>query len=73
MLVAGGAVELTPVPCSCQPGTEGTRWCNRGRSCAVLIVSGKDVAGILIGEGLARPFICGKRVCEARGMVLSHR
>lgn len=66
-LVAGGGLDLTTAPCSCQPGTEGTQKCNYGRSCGVLTTGGKDVAGILIGEGLARSYICGKTRCPKRG------
>jgi endonuclease YncB( thermonuclease family) len=62
-LVAGGELDLERVPCSCRPGTEGTRRCNYGRACGVLKARGQDVAAILIGEGLARPFICSKTRC----------
>jgi endonuclease YncB( thermonuclease family) len=64
-LIAGGA-DLAPVACRCRPGTEGTRWCNHGRACATLTVRGRDVGGILISEGLARPYRCGPRSCPAR-------
>jgi hypothetical protein len=33
-LIDRGDVDLTQVPCSCRAGTEGTPYCNRGRSCA---------------------------------------
>ncbi|TAY75170.1 thermonuclease family protein [Rhizobium ruizarguesonis] len=62
-LVAHGSARLTKVACACAPGTEGTRECNYGRSCGVLQVDGKDVGAILISEGLAVPFVCGKTGC----------
>ncbi|OWV96844.1 hypothetical protein [Rhizobium sp. R693] len=62
-LVAAGPVELTRVPCACKPGTEGTKRCNYGRSCAVLHAGGRDVSNILVGEGLAVPFVCGGTGC----------
>jgi endonuclease YncB( thermonuclease family) len=64
-LVAGGA-DLAPVPCNCRSGTEGTRWCNHGRACATLTLRGRDVGSILISEGLARPYKCGRRSCPKR-------
>ena len=65
-LINQGNVELTEVRCSCVPGTHGTRFCNYGRSCAILKVGGKDVGQTLIAAGLARPFICGKYRCPRR-------
>lgn len=62
-LVAHGSARLTKIACACAPGTEGTRACNYGRSCGILQVDGKDVGSILIGEGLAVPFVCGKTGC----------
>ena len=62
-LVQAGSLEMTIVPCACKPGTEGTRNCNYGRSCGVLKTKGQDVGEILIAEGLAVPFICGKTRC----------
>jgi len=61
--VAGGGLELSLVPCACLPGTEGTQACNYGRSCGVLKVTGKDVAKLLIADGLARPFHCSRDRC----------
>jgi hypothetical protein len=43
-----------------QLGTEGTRVCNYGQACGVLQARGKDAAAIKIGEGLVRPYICGR-------------
>jgi endonuclease YncB( thermonuclease family) len=65
-LVAGGGLDLEQVPCACQPGTEGTPACNHGRSCGTLKARGQDVGAILIGEGLARPFVCGAQSCPTR-------
>jgi endonuclease YncB( thermonuclease family) len=56
-------VELRLVPCACRPGTEGTDACNFGRSCGVLTVDGRDVGDILISEGLAARFQCGRTSC----------
>jgi endonuclease YncB( thermonuclease family) len=61
-----GALDLKEVPCSCLPGTTGTRFCNHGRSCGVLRAGGNNVGLILIREGLARPFYCGKYHCPKR-------
>jgi endonuclease YncB( thermonuclease family) len=65
-LINGGGLELIEVRCSCAPGTHGTRFCNWGRSCAILKVRGVDVGQTLIVEGLARPFACGKYRCPKR-------
>ena len=59
-------VELTPVPCACPAGTDGTSACNYGRSCAILQADGRDVGSILISEGLARPYACGPTSCPRR-------
>jgi micrococcal nuclease len=56
-------VELRLVACACQPGTQGTNDCNFGRSCGVLTVDGRDVGDILIREGLAARFQCGRTSC----------
>jgi endonuclease YncB( thermonuclease family) len=65
-LILEGDVQLTRVACACRPGTEGTRNCNFGRLCGRLTARGRDVAGIMIGEGLARPFVCGTTSCPRR-------
>jgi endonuclease YncB( thermonuclease family) len=65
-LVRSGGHVLTHLPCACVAGTEGTSACNYGRRCARLTVQGRDVGSILIGEGLARPFICGSTSCPPR-------
>jgi endonuclease YncB( thermonuclease family) len=65
-LVAGGGLDLERVACSCQPGTEGTPRCNYGRSCGVLRVRGRDVGELLIAEGMAHAYVCGRTSCPAR-------
>jgi endonuclease YncB( thermonuclease family) len=65
-LTAAGELELEPVRCACQPGTEGTERCNYGRSCAVLRARGQDVGSILIAEGLAEEYVCGTTSCPPR-------
>lgn len=66
-LVASGEVKLELVRCACRPETEGTSACNFGRSCGVLTIDGRDAGNILIGEGLARPYLCGQFSCPPRG------
>ncbi len=62
-LVSSGKTAVSKVACSCKPGTEGTDRCNHGRSCGILRVHGQDVGQILIAEGLAVPFVCGRTSC----------
>jgi endonuclease YncB( thermonuclease family) len=62
-LVASGGLDLERVRCAWRAGTEGTPGCNHGRSCGVLQARGRDVGDILIGEGLARKFVCGPTSC----------
>ena len=66
ILVAGGGLDLTRVPCACPPDTEGTPRCNYGRLCGVLKARGKDVGAILISENLARPYVCSATRCPKR-------
>jgi micrococcal nuclease len=65
-LVAGGNLDLERVPCSCRSGNEDTPGCNRGARFGELKAQGRDVGGILVSEGLARPFRCGVRSCPNR-------
>jgi endonuclease YncB( thermonuclease family) len=65
-MIARGGVELHRVPCACRPGTEGTRACNYGRLCGVLTVGGRDVAPIMIADGLAEEYICSETRCPRR-------
>jgi len=62
-LVRDGNLDFQFVACSCSPGTEGTSACNYGRRCGTLKSNGRDVGAILIAEGLAVPFHCGKTSC----------
>ena len=65
-LVAGGDLDLERVACACRTGTERTPRCNYGRSCGVLRVRGQDVGAMLIAEGSAHAFVCGRTSCPAR-------
>jgi endonuclease YncB( thermonuclease family) len=65
-LVAGGDLDLERVACACRTGTEGTPRCNYGRSCGVLRARGQDVGALLITEGLARTYVCGRTSCPTR-------
>jgi len=65
-LVAGGGLDLERVACACRTGTEGTPRCNYGRSCGTLKARGQDVGAVLIAEGLARAFVCGRSSCPSR-------
>jgi endonuclease YncB( thermonuclease family) len=65
-LIASGDARLTRVVCACRPGQEGTRNCNYGRLCGSLSIGGRDAGNILIGEGLAHPYVCGATSCPQR-------
>jgi endonuclease YncB( thermonuclease family) len=65
-LVAGGGLDLERVTCSCLMGTEGTRRSNYSRSCGTLKARGQDVGAMLIAEGLARTYVCGRTSCPSR-------
>jgi endonuclease YncB( thermonuclease family) len=58
-IVAAGGIDLTIIACPCWR-QKGYRACNDGRDCGVMKAKGRNVADILIGEGLARPLHCGK-------------
>ena len=64
-LVRSSKLDFEFVACSCQPGTEGTQFCNYGRRCGILKADGRDVGAILISENLAVPFVCGQTRCPA--------
>jgi endonuclease YncB( thermonuclease family) len=64
-IVRGGNLDFSFAPCSCRPGTEGTPVCNYGRKCGTLKPQGRNVGDILISEGLAVPFVCGRYSCPA--------
>src|SRR4029078_8044415 len=63
VLVVTGTLELTFIARSCPPGTEGSQRCNRGRRCGILRAEGRDVGSVLMSEGWAVPFQCGKASC----------
>jgi micrococcal nuclease len=65
-LVAQAGLEFERVPCACRAGMEGTPRCNYGRSCGLLRARGQDVGALLITEGLARVYVCGRTSCPAR-------
>jgi endonuclease YncB( thermonuclease family) len=65
-LVASGGLDLERIACSCPSGTEGTLRCNYGRSCGILRSRGQDVGALLIAEGLARAYFCGRTSCPKR-------
>jgi endonuclease YncB( thermonuclease family) len=50
-IVTGGGLDLEPVKC------------NESHSCAVLKAHGQNVAELMIGQGLARPFACSTAIC----------
>lgn len=56
-------VELRLVACACPSGTQGTNACNYGRSCGMLTVDDRNVGNILVAEGLAARFRCGRTSC----------
>lgn len=62
-IVAAGELDFEPKRCACRPGTEGTKYCNRGRSCGTLKANGEDVGTILVRERLAVAFVCRARGC----------
>lgn len=65
-LIATGDARLSRVACACKPSHEDTKLCNYGRLCGVLSVGGRDVAQIMISEGLAEPFVCSTTSCPRR-------
>jgi endonuclease YncB( thermonuclease family) len=65
-LVAEGGLDLERIACACRTGTEGTLRCNYGRSCGTLKARGQDVGTMLIAEGLARAYVCGRTSCPPR-------
>ncbi|MBI5263855.1 MAG: thermonuclease family protein [Bradyrhizobium sp.] len=62
-LLHGGSLDLTEVDCSCPAETLGTKKCNHGRKCGILLLNGKNIGDTLIAEELAVPFHCGKTRC----------
>lgn len=62
-LLGSGPLDLTEVACSCPARTIGTKACNYGRKCGVLLLNGKNIGDTLIAEELAIPFVCRKTSC----------
>lgn len=62
-LLRSGALDLTEVTCSCPVSTIGTRKCNGGRKCGVLLFNGRNIGEALVAEELAVPFVCGETRC----------
>lgn len=62
-IIANGRLDLQEVRCACTDKQirEGT--CNHGRKCGLLTVNGDNVGAILIREGLAQAFVCGRTKC----------
>lgn len=66
-IVDGGRLDFTENTCPCPPGTHGTWFCNYGRKCGTLFAAdGENVGLILIREGHARAYTCGKYGCPRR-------
>lgn len=63
LVASAQTIEIEKRRCACRAGTEGTNKCNYGRSCGVLRTDGADVGEILVAEGLAAPFRCGRTSC----------
>lgn len=62
-LLRSGPLDLTEVACSCPASTIGTKKCNSGRKCAILLLNGKNIGETLIAEELAVPYVCGETRC----------
>jgi endonuclease YncB( thermonuclease family) len=62
-IIRSSNLDFEFVKCSCLSGTFGTQRCNHGRRCGTLKANGRDVGSVLIAEGLAVPFECGKTRC----------
>ena len=62
-LINSGPLDLQEVTCSCPKDTLGTKACNHGRKCAILLINGKNVGETLIAEELAVPFVCSPTRC----------
>lgn len=62
-LLRSGPLDLTEVACSCPASAIGTKKCNGGRKCAILLLNGKNIGETLIAEELAVPFVCGETRC----------
>jgi micrococcal nuclease len=62
-LVRAGGLDYSPVMCPCPSTTLGKLFCNFIRDCGTLKANGRDVGDILVAEGLAARYSCGKTGC----------
>jgi micrococcal nuclease len=62
-LIQAGGLDFSPVVCPCPTATVGRLFCNFGRACGRLKSNGRDVADILVAEGLAASYSCSKAGC----------
>jgi endonuclease YncB( thermonuclease family) len=62
-LIQAGALDYSPVTCSCPANTLGKWVCILARTCGRLKANGRDVGDILVAEGLAVPFLCDGMEC----------
>lgn len=58
-----GKLDVQYVRCSCKPGTEGTKDCNMGRDCGIVLLDWRNICDAMIAKGLAKRFLCGKTSC----------
>jgi len=62
-LILAGGLDYSPVICPCPAATLGKWFCNFGRTCGRLKTNGRDVGDILVEEGLAATYSCGRAGC----------
>jgi micrococcal nuclease len=62
-LIQAGALDYSPVTCSCPTNTLGKWVCILARTCGRLEANGRNVGDILVAEGLAVPFLCDGMQC----------
>jgi len=62
-LILAGGLDYSSVVCSWPAATLGKWFCNFGRTCGTLRTNGRDVGDILVEEGLAATYSCGRAGC----------
>jgi micrococcal nuclease len=62
-LILAGGLDFSPIVCSCPAATLSKWFCNLGRTCGTLRANGRDVGDVLIEDGLAVAYSCGKAGC----------
>jgi len=62
-LVGASSLDFSLVMCPCPAATLGKWFCNFGRTCGPLKANGRDVGDVLVEEGLAATYSCGKAGC----------